>query len=126
MYDDIKEARQELIDTLLAICVASMRLAIKLKQTQKRKGGKKMHQETDMTTIVNMLRTAAASISETANWLSQQFGDKPTVPTAPKPAITLEQVRAVLARQVTPWLYIRGESTSPSARCGQAIRNRFK
>ena len=56
-----------------------------------------MHQETDMTTIVNMLRTAAASISETANWLSQQFGDKPTVPTAPKPAITLEQVRAVLA-----------------------------
>ena len=56
-----------------------------------------MHQETDMTTIINMLRTAAASISETANWLSQQFGDKPTVPTAPKPAITLEQVRAVLA-----------------------------
>lgn len=56
-----------------------------------------MHQETDMTTIVNMLRTAAASISETANWLSQQFGDKPTVPTAPKPAITLEHVRAVLA-----------------------------
>ena len=40
MYDDIKEARQELIDTLLAICVASMRLAIKLEQTQKRKGGK--------------------------------------------------------------------------------------
>ena len=40
MYDDINEARQELIDTLLAICVASMRLAIKLEQTQKRKGGK--------------------------------------------------------------------------------------
>ena len=50
-----------------------------------------------MTTIINMLRTAAASISETAKWLSQQLGDKPTVPTAPKPAITLEQVRAVLA-----------------------------
>ena len=53
-----------------------------------------MHPETDMTTIIDMLRSAAASISETANWLSQQFGDKPTVP---KPAITLEQVRAVLA-----------------------------
>ena len=39
MYDDVKEARQELIDALLAICVASMRLAIKLDQTQKRKGG---------------------------------------------------------------------------------------
>ena len=26
-----------------------------------------MHQETDMTTIINMLRTAAASISETAS-----------------------------------------------------------
>ena len=45
MYDDIKEARQELIDTLLAICVASMRLAIKLEQTQKRKGGKAMRRE---------------------------------------------------------------------------------
>ena len=30
MYDDVKEARQEWIDALLAICVASMRLAIKL------------------------------------------------------------------------------------------------
>ena len=56
-----------------------------------------MHPETDMTTIVNMLRSAAASISETANWLSQQFGEKPTVPTDTKPTITLEQVRAVLA-----------------------------
>ena len=53
-----------------------------------------MHLETDMTTIIDMLRSAAASISETANWLSQQFDEKPTVP---KPAITLEQVRAVLA-----------------------------
>ena len=53
-----------------------------------------MHPETDMTTIIDMLRNAAASISETANWLSQQFGEKPN---APKPTITLEQVRAVLA-----------------------------
>ena len=56
-----------------------------------------MHPETDMTTIIDMLRSAAASISETANWLSQQFGEKPAVPTNSKPAITLEQVRAVLA-----------------------------
>ena len=56
-----------------------------------------MHLETDMTTIIDMLRNAAASISETANWLSQQFGEKPAVPTASKPDITLEQVRAVLA-----------------------------
>ena len=54
-----------------------------------------MHPETDMTTIIDMLRSAAASISETANWLSQQFGEKPAVPTNSKPA--LEQVRAVLA-----------------------------
>ncbi len=56
-----------------------------------------MHPETDMTTIIDMLRSAAASISETANWLSQQFGEKPTVPTNPNPTPTLEQVRAVLA-----------------------------
>lgn len=53
-----------------------------------------MHPETDMTTIIDMLRNAAASISETANWLSQQFGDRPAVP---KPTLTIEQVRAVLA-----------------------------
>ena len=53
-----------------------------------------MHPETDMTIIIDMLRSAAASISETANWLSQQFGEKPTVP---KPTLTLEQVRAILA-----------------------------
>ena len=53
-----------------------------------------MHPETDMTTIIDMLRNAATSISETANWLSQQFGEKLTVP---KPTPTLEQVRAVLA-----------------------------
>ena len=56
-----------------------------------------MHPEADMTTIIDMLRSAAASISETANWLSQQFGEKPTVPTHPNPTPTLEQVRAVLA-----------------------------
>ena len=53
-----------------------------------------MHPETDMTTIIDMLRSAAASISETANWLSQQFGDKPTVPTAPKPAMITAQADA--------------------------------
>ena len=56
-----------------------------------------MHPETDMTTIIDMLRSAAASISETANWLSQQFDEKPAVPTNPNPTPTLEQVRAVLA-----------------------------
>lgn len=56
-----------------------------------------MHPETDMTTIIDMLRNAAASISETANWLSQQFGEKSTAPTDPNPTPTLEQVRAVLA-----------------------------
>ena len=56
-----------------------------------------MHPEADMTTIIDMLRSAAASISETANRLSQQFGEKPTVPTNPNPTPTLELVRAVLA-----------------------------
>lgn len=56
-----------------------------------------MHPETDMTTIIDMLRNAATSISETANWLSQQFGEKPNAPTNPNPTPTLEQVRSVLA-----------------------------
>ena len=60
-----------------------------------------MHPETDMTTIIDMLRSAAASISETANWLSQQFGEKPTVPTNPNPTPTLEQVRAILADKLS-------------------------
>ena len=57
-----------------------------------------------MAMTIEELRSAAAAITDAANWLAQQFSgeaaeEKPTAPEAPKanPALTLEQVRAVLA-----------------------------
>lgn len=53
----------------------------------------------DMAATIEELRTAAAAINDAANWLAELFsstGDaEPTAPT--EPALTLEQVRAVLA-----------------------------
>ena len=57
----------------------------------------------DMAQTIEELRTAAAAITDAANWLAQQFSDtgdaEPAPETKPeeKPALTLEQVRAVLA-----------------------------
>lgn len=57
----------------------------------------------DMAQTIEELRSAAAAITDAANWLAQQFSDAGDMepPTEPKPdkkpALTLEQVRAVLA-----------------------------
>ncbi len=62
-----------------------------------------MSRMNDLSQTIEELRTAAAVITDVADWLSQQFsdaGDAEAV-TEPKPeekpALTLEQVRAVLA-----------------------------
>ena len=62
-----------------------------------------MSKMSDMAQTIEELRTAAAAITDAANWLAQQFSDAGDMepPTEPKPdkkpALTLEQVRAVLA-----------------------------
>ena len=62
-----------------------------------------MSKMSDMAQTIEELRTAAAAITDAANWLAQQFSDagdaEPTTQPKPeeKPALTLEQVRAVLA-----------------------------
>lgn len=63
-----------------------------------------MSKMSDMAMTIEELRNAAAAINDAANWLAQQFGrtsetaEEAEAPTAPeKPALTLEEVRAVLA-----------------------------
>ena len=63
-----------------------------------------MSKMNDMAMTIEELRNATAAINDAANWLAQQFGgedeatEKAEVPAAPaKPALTLEEVRAVLA-----------------------------
>ncbi|MCD7724533.1 MAG: DNA ligase [Clostridiales bacterium] len=68
-----------------------------------------MSKMNEMAQTIEELRTAAAAISDIADWLTAQFGgtdDKPTVektavePQRPsKPKLTLEQVRATLAEK---------------------------
>lgn len=60
-----------------------------------------MSRMSDMAQTIEELRSAAAAISDAADWLTKIFSeesqatDAPTSP--PKPELTLEQVRAVLA-----------------------------
>lgn len=63
-----------------------------------------MSKMSDMTMTIKELRNAAVAINDAANWLAQQFegaseaAEKAEAPAAPaKPALTLEEVRAVLA-----------------------------
>ena len=58
-----------------------------------------MSKMSDMAATIEELRTAAAAINDAANWLAEMFsGAGDAEPTAPaEPALTLEQVRAVLA-----------------------------
>ena len=62
-----------------------------------------MSKMSDMTTIFEDLKKCAATISDAANWLAEQFnGNKPVEAAQPEPAVkpvTLEQVRAVLAEK---------------------------
>ena len=58
-----------------------------------------MSKMSDMAMTIEELRSAAAAINETANWLAEQFNsNEPTPePTPTEPVLTLEAVRAVLA-----------------------------
>lgn len=64
-----------------------------------------MSKMNDMAMTIEELRNAAAAISDAADWLAKQFSgeayEPPVKKTAPKPEpkpqLTLEQVRAVLA-----------------------------
>lgn len=66
-----------------------------------------MGRTNDMAVVIEELKTAAAAINEVAKWLTATFGgvaEPETIPTTEpavpaKPAITLEQVRAVLAEK---------------------------
>lgn len=63
-----------------------------------------MSKMSEMAATIEELRAAAAAINEVANWLAQQFSAVDEAPVeeakAPeKPALTLEQVRAVLAEK---------------------------
>ena len=61
----------------------------------------------EMSVVIEELKTAAAAINEAVKWLTEAFGgvaEMETIPTPKpeipaKPAITLEQVRAVLAEK---------------------------
>ena len=57
----------------------------------------------DMAMTIEELRNAAAAINEAANWLTQQFSKAPEELPADvideKPALTLEDVRVVLAEK---------------------------
>ena len=66
-----------------------------------------MSKMSDMAQTIEELRSAAAAITDAANWLAQQFSGESSdkqqsnetaaTKEEPKPALTLEQVRAVLA-----------------------------
>ena len=61
-----------------------------------------MSKMAEMAQTIEELRSAAAAITDAANWLSQQFNsDAEEAPTKkePKPELKLEDVRAVLAEK---------------------------
>lgn len=64
-----------------------------------------MSKMSDMAMVIEELRNAAATIKDTADWLAEQFSvSEETVSvekarSEKKPALTLEQVRAVLAEK---------------------------
>ena len=60
-----------------------------------------MSRMSDMAQTIEELRSAAAAISDAADWLTKTFSGEPQAEDAlvspPEPELTLEQVRAVLA-----------------------------
>ena len=62
-----------------------------------------MSRMSDMAQTIEELRSAAAAISDAADWLTKVFSSEPQAEDAsasaspPEPELTLEQVRAVLA-----------------------------
>ena len=103
---DSNIASEEIL-VLNAISLVSARMARRLaalaNQRQSAKGGKPMSKMADMAMTIEELRSAAAAITDVADWLTRQFSgettEEPTAAPEPeaKPAVTLEQVRAVLA-----------------------------
>ena len=53
----------------------------------------------DMAMVIQELHDAATAIDDVANWLTSQFSSPEAAEPEPKPAPTLEQVRAVLAEK---------------------------
>lgn len=55
----------------------------------------------EMSVIIEQLRSAAATLTDAADWLAIQFSETEESPPkpAPKTALKLEDVRAVLARK---------------------------
>ncbi len=56
----------------------------------------------DMAEVIEDLRKCAATISDTADWLAEQFtgqNPEPTEPAQVEPELSLEAVRAVLAEK---------------------------
>ena len=105
------DTEAEAIATLTAISQVSARMAKNLRiiaaHRQSEEGGTEnvaMSKMSDMAMTIEELRNAAVAINDVANWLAQQFGgaseatEKAEAPAAPaKTALTLEEVRAVLA-----------------------------
>ena len=61
-----------------------------------------MGKMSELDSVIRDLRKAASAIKEAADTLAEMFGGKEEVPEkqeAPKPTVTLEQVRAVLAEK---------------------------
>lgn len=98
----------EVIATLTAISQVSARMAKNLRliaaHRQSEEEERQMSKMNDMAMTIEELRNAAAAINDAADWLAQQFGgtpkatEKSEAPVTPaKPALTLEEVRAVLA-----------------------------
>lgn len=100
----------EVIATLTAISQVSARMAKNLRiiaaHRQSEEGGTVNVKNERYAMTIEELRNAAATINDAANWLAQQFSSddkqqnenitaKPEKKT--KPALTLEEVRAVLA-----------------------------
>lgn len=60
-----------------------------------------MSRMSDMAQTIEELRSAAAAISDAADWLTRMFSEQPQASdvsaSPPEPKLTLEQVRAVLA-----------------------------
>lgn len=94
----------EVIEILVAIPHEWQEISAYLPQDNPRKEENIMSKVSEMAATIEELRSAAAAINEAANWLAQQFSGSEEAPVEEakpekKPALTLEQVRAVLAEK---------------------------
>ena len=73
-----------------------------------------MSKLSDMAMAIQELHDAAAAIDDVANWLTRQFSSPAPREPEPKPAPTLEQVRA----------HGSNPRTAPEVRCRKALAGR--